>query len=49
VISHRLSTLRYVDCVLFIDSQGRGHKGTHEELVFKNKEYHDFLHEHLKK
>jgi len=49
VISHRLSTLRYVDSVLFIDSKGRGHKGKHEELVFGNTEYHDFLHEHLKK
>ncbi len=48
VISHRLSTLHYVDRVLFIDSEGRSHQGTHEELVFGNKEYHDFLHEHLK-
>lgn len=49
VISHRLSTLRYVDSVLFIDSHGHAHKGSHDELVFKNKEYHDFLNEHLKK
>lgn len=49
VISHRLSTLRYIDSVLFIDSNGVCHKGTHDELVFSNKEYHDFLHEHLKK
>ncbi len=48
VISHRLSTLRYVGSVLFIDSCGYAHKGTHEELVFNNSEYHDFLHEHLK-
>ncbi len=48
VISHRLSTIRYVDSVLFIDSGGICHKGTHEELVFRNQEYHDFLHEHLK-
>jgi len=48
VISHRLSTLRYVDSVLFIDSQGNTHKGTHDYLVFNNKEYHDFLREHLK-
>jgi ATP-binding cassette subfamily B protein len=48
VISHRLSTLRYVNSVLYIDSQGKSHKGTHEELVFGNPEYHDFLHEHLK-
>ncbi len=48
VISHRLSTLRYVDTVLFIDSQGNTHKGTHDYLVFNNKEYHDFLREHLK-
>jgi ATP-binding cassette subfamily B protein len=48
VISHRLSTLRYVDQILFIDSSGNCHQGTHEELVFQNKEYHDFLHDHLK-
>lgn len=48
VISHRLSTIRYVDSVLFIDSNGNCHKGKHEELVFSNQEYHDFLHEHLK-
>ncbi len=48
VISHRLSTLRYVSSVLFLDKQGIAHKGTHDELVFNNPEYHDFLHEHLK-
>jgi ATP-binding cassette, subfamily B, multidrug efflux pump len=48
VISHRLSTLRYVDSVLYIDAAGRAHKGTHDELVFQNQDYHDFLHEHLK-
>jgi ATP-binding cassette subfamily B protein len=48
VISHRLSTLHYVDKVLFIDRDGHCHQGTHDELVFGNKEYHDFLHEHLK-
>lgn len=48
VISHRLSTLHYVDRVLYIDSEGHAHQGTHDELVFNNKEYHDFLHEHLK-
>lgn len=48
VISHRLSTLHYVDKVLYIDSRGVCHHGTHEELVFGNQEYHDFLHEHLK-
>ncbi|MDD2331164.1 MAG: ABC transporter ATP-binding protein [Candidatus Cloacimonetes bacterium] len=49
MISHRLSTLRYTDSILYIDKQGHCHKGTHEELVFANEEYHDFLHEHLKK
>jgi ABC-type multidrug transport system fused ATPase/permease subunit len=48
VISHRLSTLHYVDRVLFIDHAGYAHQGTHDELVFNNTEYHDFLHEHLK-
>ena len=49
VISHRLSTLRYVDQILFIDSAGNCHQGSHDELVFNNKEYHEFLHDHLKK
>lgn len=49
VISHRLSTLRYVDRILYIDKNGECHLGTHDELVFKNPDYHDFLHEHLKK
>jgi ATP-binding cassette subfamily B protein len=49
VISHRLSTLRYVDSVLFIDEHGHAFKGSHDELVFANKDYHDFLNEHLKK
>lgn len=48
VISHRLSTLHYVDRVLFIDDRGHAHQGTHDELVFNNQDYHDFLHEHLK-
>jgi ABC-type bacteriocin/lantibiotic exporter with double-glycine peptidase domain len=48
VISHRLSTLRYIDSILFIDSNGVCHKGTHDELVFKLTEYHSFIHEHLK-
>jgi ATP-binding cassette subfamily B protein len=48
VISHRLSTLHYVDSVLFIDSQGSAYKGSHDYLVFNNQEYHDFLREHLK-
>lgn len=49
VISHRLSTLHYVNSVLYIDSKGESHKGSHDELVFSNQEYHDFLHEHLVK
>jgi len=48
VISHRLSTLRYVDTILYIDKNGNCFKGTHDELVFNNPDYHDFLHEHLK-
>lgn len=48
VISHRLSTLRYIDSILFIDSEGHCHKGTHDELVVNLPEYHAFIHEHLK-
>lgn len=49
VISHRLSTLRYIDSILYIDKEGNCHKGTHDELVFALPEYHAFIHEHLKK
>ncbi len=49
VISHRLSTLRYIDTIIFIDSMGYCHKGTHDELVMRLPEYHSFIHEHLKK
>jgi ATP-binding cassette subfamily B multidrug efflux pump len=48
VISHRLSTLRYIDSILFIDSDGHCFKGTHAELVVNLPEYHSFIHEHLK-
>lgn len=48
VISHRLSTLRYIDSILYIDRDGKCHKGTHDELVFALPEYHAFIHEHLK-
>jgi len=48
VISHRLSTLRYIDSILFIDSEGHCFKGTHAELVVNLPEYHSFIHEHLK-
>lgn len=33
VISQRLSTLNYVDKVLFIDGSGFSHTGTHQELL----------------
>jgi ATP-binding cassette subfamily B protein len=48
VISHRLSTLRYIDSILFIDSMGCCHKGTHSDLACNLPEYHSFIHEHLK-
>ena len=48
VISHRLSTLRYIDSILFVDSNGKCYKGTHDELVCSLPEYHAFIHEHLK-
>jgi ATP-binding cassette subfamily B multidrug efflux pump len=48
VISHRLSTLRYIDSVLYLDSKGKCHKGTHEELILALPEYESFIHEHLK-
>lgn len=48
MISHRLSTMRYADSVMFIDSEGHCHKGTHAELAKLLPEYKSFIQEHLK-
>ncbi|HOX13582.1 MAG TPA: ABC transporter ATP-binding protein [Spirochaetia bacterium] len=48
IVSHRLSTLQYVDKVLFLD-QGRALGfGRHEELL-QNRRYRAFIEEHLGK
>jgi len=48
MISHRLSTMRYADSVMFIDSEGHCHKGTHADLAKLLPEYKSFIQEHLK-
>jgi ATP-binding cassette subfamily B protein len=47
VVSHRLSTLQYVDRILFLS---RGHiqaLGRHEELIDTNPDYRTFMQEHM--
>lgn len=46
IVSHRLSTLQYVDKVLFIDGGKALGFGTHEELL-DNPAYRSFIEEHL--
>lgn len=48
IVSHRLSTLQYVDKVLFLDEGKPVNFGTHEELMKKD-EYRSFIEEHLVK
>lgn len=46
IVSHRLSTLQYVDKVLFLDGGVAKGFGTHEELL-RHPEYREFIREHL--
>lgn len=39
IISHRLSTIRYVDCIYFIQDGQIVESGTHDELMKKNGRY----------
>lgn len=48
VVSHRLSTLQYVDRILFL-SQGHIHAlGRYDELIDTNPDYRTFMQEHMK-
>lgn len=46
IVSHRLSTLQYVDRVLYLDSGRIIGFGSHEELL-ENQSYRDYLKEHI--
>ena len=48
IVSHRLSTLRYVDKVLFVDSGNILGIGNHNELIKINPTYRSFINENLK-
>lgn len=48
VISHRLSTLRYVDSVVYLNSQHSSSQGQHDELLAENDDYRGFMSEHLR-
>lgn len=46
IVSHRLSTLRYVDNVIFLDSGYLIAKGEHRNIMQEHPEYHKFIQEH---
>ncbi len=48
IVSHRLSTLRYVDKVMFVDSGNILGIGNHDELLKINPVYRSFINENLK-
>lgn len=48
VVSHRLSTLQYVDRILFLDQGKVQALGRHEELHETNSAYRAFIQEHMK-
>lgn len=48
IVSHRLSTLRYVDKVMFVDSGNILGIGNHNELLKINPTYRSFINENLK-
>ncbi len=47
IVSHRLSTLKYADKVLFLEAGELRAFGVHEELVESNAAYRAFIEEHL--
>jgi len=48
IVSHRLSTLRYVDNVIFIDEGALVARGEHSKLLRENGEYKTFIREQSK-
>jgi ABC-type bacteriocin transporter len=39
IIAHRLATVRHCDSIIFLKQGGSAVQGSHEELLFENKEY----------
>jgi ABC-type bacteriocin/lantibiotic exporter with double-glycine peptidase domain len=48
VVSHRLSTLQYVDRILFLDQGKIQALGRHEDLQDYSPAYRAFIQEHMK-
>jgi len=48
VVSHRLSTLQYVDRILFLNQGNIQALGRHEELIITNPAYRAFIQEHMR-
>jgi ATP-binding cassette subfamily B protein len=48
IVSHRLSSLRYVDNILFLDAGKIQAFGNHEALLKENNEYKEFIKHHYK-
>lgn len=48
IVSHRLSSVRYVDQVIFLDNGSLLGMGTHDILLETNNEYRLFIQEHYK-
>lgn len=49
IVSHRLSTIRYVDNVIFLDSGNLIGMGEHKDLIGSSPEYRMFIEEHYLK
>lgn len=48
VVSNRISTVRYVDNILFLDSGIAVGNGTHDDLILENETYRNFIDEHVR-
>jgi len=46
-VSHRLSSIQYVDCVLFLEAGRAAGFGTHPALMAENSAYREFVAEHV--
>ena len=48
IVSHRLSSLRYADDIIFLENGKISAHGKHEDLLEKNNHYKDFIKHHYK-
>ena len=49
IVSHRLSTVRKMDCVYFLEGPGRMNIGTHDSLLTQNQKYRDLFASQIEK